>query len=386
MATEQVEYLRINIERQIFTKEILKAFSYVTKGYRTYPNLNLKLREFDMEDTTFKPNKNAITIINTVFPYIEDLALNMKEREFSKIMTRHLNKFKRLETLEIKLEQNLKFKGPLLNLKKLIILGDKGDESSLKSILEKVEKYTYLTLRECLLDRRIITILRYENIKYLQLQNVASQDEDLYENFVSFIRNCKLSRIELVDTTLFQSLGKKMIKTYLENKFHEDLEEITFSVINEHIELSNFIDLKKLKRITIYFCLFTNPDIESIVIPLLINFPKVRFELREYFLTSLVGNPTVISPEEYFKTRDELLDQLYMFDTKINFTYVKDPFLTLNAEEIKRAKKTPFPFPRKNKNIRQRLLSIDSGSTIPIEEFIERLKDISDSSEDEYLE
>lgn len=339
-----------------------------------------------MEDSTLNPDRRSLKIINTVFPYIEDLSIDVKI-EFAGSLTKHLNKFKRLQNLEVKLHRYVRFKGPLLKLRSLIILGhDTGyEEKPVRSLLEKVEKYSYLTLRECTIDQKTITVLRYENIKCLRLQNIkGNRDRNLPRKAISFIKHSKLKRLEMVETTPEITLGKWLIKTYLENKFHEDLEEITFSIVDERIDLTNFMNLKKLKKITIYFCIFTDTSIEEIIIPLLIHYPEVKFELREYISTKLHSlNFYTISPEDYYEIRESLLEQFYTLNPEVNISCVKNPFITMDEEDKREANKIQFPFPKIGRQKSRRSMSIDSGSTVSLDEYEERLQEISDSSEED---
>lgn len=123
-----------------------------------------------------------------------------------------------------------------------------------------------------------------------------------------------------------------------------------------------------------------NPNIDHIITPLLINFPNIEFEFKEYFLTKSVDEPLLISPEEYYGIRDSFMDQFFKLNPRIRISFIKNPFTSLcGGDEIK-ALKIPFPIPRK---LRRRSMSIDSGSTVSIENYMERLQEISDSSDEE---
>lgn len=262
---EKVEELRKIINQQSFTREIFKAYSYVIEGYKNYPNLNRGSKKFDFEDSSLELDRRSLNIVNTVFPAIKELSLHVKQAEYARSLTRNLIGFQKLEALKIEMKMNLRFKGPLLKIKRLEIMGFLSNEQSIRSILEKVTKYSYLTLRECMMDNKMITILRYENIKYLQLHNIDSWDDKLYTKLIPFIKNSNLKVLEIVDTykSTSKTQGKYIIKNYLENKFHEDLEEFTFSIINEHIDLTKFITLKKIKKNHNIFLYFYEPKYRS---------------------------------------------------------------------------------------------------------------------------
>lgn len=357
----------------------MKAYCHVIDGNRTYPNLNLRIKKLDIEDTTMDIDMRSLKIINTVFPYIEDLTINISRNEYAGSLTKSLNKFKKLKNLTIKVGPLLKFKGPLLKLKHLKITTSFCDEDTVASILERMIKYNTLTLEKCLVNKKILSILKYENIQNLKIRNIDCWEINDYRTCLSFIKNCRLKKIELVSTFRNGSM-EELIKKYLENHIQKDIEEITFSIV-EDLNLDNFLRLRKLKKITIYYSIFIYPDIELIIAPLLIQFPNVKFELREFLITKLFKTHHLISIGEYQDIQEYHLNKFEELHSNFNLSYTKDPFLVMTNEDKKYSDSIPFPFPRKTN--RKRSISTNSDSTIPTEEYQERLNEISDSSENE---
>lgn len=342
--------------------------------------------DFSISEDTNTPTINQLQLINKVLPQIKSLLIPLINENESIYLLSELKKFENLKNLTINLTKDLKFPGHLIRLDKIKIKGFYSDTLTIENFLQKTSLFSQITFQECLLNKWILQYLKYENIKHLSFHNIGLENINLLQQVQKLLNHLDLDKIELLDVGDFKSNAEGIVNEYIKQAPHKNLKEIAFSLNDEEFEISNFLKLSKLKNISIYYCLYLNKHVLNIILPLLINFPNVKFNLIEYLPTNIRYTRDYInmSGSKYYKIHDEIHHELTSFNNQITFSYIKNPFTTIYEEDLVTEKSTKFPPMRSEikTELDEDSESVDTSSTIGIQEYWNRLEEFEDDNKE----
>lgn len=231
-----IESLDNKILREETTSHILEKFM---RKISSIESISSNVTSLDLSKTSMCICFHHFTILRIVYPFLEAIAMILGERHQETILLICLERLTSLRVLTISLRGEFKFRGPVLNLDALRILGAKTSSQSIRSLMEKVGHLDEIFFQECMISYEMIQIIQHENIHKICIINSDIECSASTLRMFLAIKHYPLTEIEIVDVyTDPLRASRSLTERYLREAPHENLKCLTFSITHNIVDYS----------------------------------------------------------------------------------------------------------------------------------------------------
>lgn len=231
-------------------------------------NWNHNQLTFDMNKTTLTVDPYSLTLISSLFPYVQTIKLTLKAKpDPSLYLFERLGTLKNLSKLCLTITDGLIFssKSSLhIQTLKIYYKTTCAKDQYLKNLLKNVFNVKNLTLCETFIAFNTMAIIRSLPITRLSIKNPHIIRSEL-TSFINTLSRLDLKGLKLIYTQINDAEAERLmftvIRNYLKKLPHVYLEELTISIPNQHedIDYSQIINkLRKLTKLNLYMSTNSN--------------------------------------------------------------------------------------------------------------------------------